>query len=102
LIKSNPDLIRRFVRATMAGLRDSIGNPQQAGEIMHKYHRQVDVDIAAGESKIVAGLTDQPGLPLGTLDARQIKIALDIVGAAYQLKNPVSPEDLYAPGFVGN
>jgi NitT/TauT family transport system substrate-binding protein len=102
LIKSNPDLVRRFVRATMAGLRDSIANPQQAGEIMHKHHRQVDVDIAVGETKIVAGLTEQPGLPLGTLDAQQMKNALDIVGSAYQLKNPVTPEDLYAPGFVPN
>ena len=102
LIKSNPDLVRRFVRATMAGLRDAIANPQQAGEIMHKHHRQVDVDIAVGETKIVAGLTEQPGLPLGTLDAQQMKNALDIVGSAYQLKNPVAPEDLYAPGFVPN
>src|SRR5215210_739482 len=102
LIKSNPDLVRRFVRATMDGLRDSIANPQQAGEIMNKHHRQVDVDIAVGETKIVAGLTDQPGLPLGTLTAGQIKNELDIVGAAYQLKNPVTPEDLFAPGFVSN
>jgi NitT/TauT family transport system substrate-binding protein len=62
----------------------------------------VDVDIAVGETKIVAGLTEQPGLPLGTLDAQQMKNALDIVGSAYQLKNPVAPEDLYAPGFVPN
>jgi NitT/TauT family transport system substrate-binding protein len=102
MITSNPDMIRRFVRATMQGLRDSIANPQQAGEIMNKHHRQVDVDIAVGETKIVAGLTDQAGLPLGALDPRQMKNALDIVSSAYQLKNPVTPEDLYAPGFVSN
>ncbi len=77
-IQSNPDLVRRFVTATLQGLRDAIVNPVEAGEIMHKYHREVDADIAAGETKIVGALTSQPGLPLGTIDpSSRAKIAAD-------------------------
>src|SRR6266849_1735930 len=99
IIKSNPDLVRRFVNATMQGLKDAIADPQAAGTIMNKHHREVDADIAAGETKIVGTLTGQP---LGVLDAPRVKKTLDIVAGAYALKYPVTPDDLYAPGFVAN
>jgi NitT/TauT family transport system substrate-binding protein len=100
LIKSNPDLIKRFVAATLQGLRDAIANPQEAGEIMHKHHRQVDAAIATGETRIVGTLTKQDGVPLGGLDPARVKKSIDIVAGAFTLKNPVAPDDVYAPGFV--
>jgi NitT/TauT family transport system substrate-binding protein len=99
LIKSNPDLVRRFVAATVQGLKDAIADPQAAGAIMNKHHREVDADIAAAETRIVGTLTGQP---LGVLDAARVKKTLDIVAGAYTLKYPVTPDDLYAPGFVSN
>ncbi len=99
ILKSNPDLVQRFVTATMQGLKDAIADPQAAGAIMNKHHREVDADIAAGETRIVGTLTGQP---LGLLDAARVKKTLDIVAGAYALKHPVTPDDLYAPGFVAN
>jgi NitT/TauT family transport system substrate-binding protein len=99
LIKSNPDLVRRFVAATVQGLKDAIADPQAAGAIMNKHHREVDADIATAETRIVGTLTGQP---LGVLDAARVKKTLDIVAGAYTLKYPVTPDDLYAPGFVSN
>jgi NitT/TauT family transport system substrate-binding protein len=99
LIKSNPDLVRRFVGATMQGLKDAIADPVAAGAIMNKQHREVDADIATGETKIVGTLTGQP---LGALDPARVKKTLDIVSGAYSLKHPVTPDDLYTPGFVSN
>jgi NitT/TauT family transport system substrate-binding protein len=100
VIKSNPDLVRRFVAATLQGLKDAIANPKEAGEIMHKHQRAVDADIATGETKIVGTLTGQPGLPLGTLDPGRVQNAIEIVSGAFTLKNPVKPDEVYAPGFV--
>src|SRR5438876_8429973 len=99
LIKSNPDLIRRFVTATMLGLKDAIANPQEAGTIMSKHHREVDADVAAGETRIVGTLTGQP---LGALAAGHVKRAIEIVGGAFTLKYTVAPDDIYAPGFAVN
>ena len=42
------------------------------------------------------------GTPLGVMDAGRVKRAIDIVGSAYSLKYPVTPDDIYAPGFVTN
>jgi NitT/TauT family transport system substrate-binding protein len=83
----------------MQGLKDAIADPQQAGAIMNKHHREVDADVAAAETKIVGTLTGQP---LGVLDAARVKKAVEIVGRAYTLKSAVAPEDIYAPGFVAN
>ncbi len=66
---------------------------------MNKHHREVDPDVAAGETKIVGTLTGQP---LGVLDAGHVKRAIDIVSGAFTLKYPVAPEDIYASGFVAN
>jgi NitT/TauT family transport system substrate-binding protein len=98
-ISTNPDLIRRFVSATLQGLKDAIADPQQAGVILNKYQRQIDVDIAAGETKIVGTLVGQP---LGVLDPGRVKKTVEIVGHAFSLKSPVAPADIYAPGFVAN
>jgi NitT/TauT family transport system substrate-binding protein len=101
LLRSNPDLVKRFVTATLQGLADAIANPEQAGAIMHKHHRQVDADIATGETRIVGTLTRQDGVPLGTLAPERVKQSIDLVAGAFTLKNPVTPADIYAPGFVG-
>ena len=83
LIKSNPDLIRRFVSATLLGLKDAIADPQGAGAIMNKHHREVDADVATGETRLVGTLTGQP---LGRLDAARLQRAIDIIGGAFALK----------------
>ena len=97
LIKSKPDLVRRFVSATMQGLKDAVANPQEAGTIMNKHHREVDADIATAETRIVGTLVGQP---LGVLDPARVKKTLEIVSGAYTLKFPVTADDIYAPGFV--
>jgi NitT/TauT family transport system substrate-binding protein len=100
LIKSNPDLIRRFVKATLAGLRDALADPQEAGVMMSKRHREIDAEIAASETAKVKGLAMQDGVPLGTIDPARVQKTIDVVAGAYELKNPVVPEDVYAPGLV--
>jgi NitT/TauT family transport system substrate-binding protein len=97
LIKSKPDLVRRFVTATMQGLKDALAKPQEAGTIMNKHHREVDADIATAETRIVGTLVGQPP---GVLDPARVKKTLEIVSGAYTLKYPVSAEELYASGFV--
>jgi len=97
LIQSNPGLVRRFVTATVQGLKDAIADPSEAGRIMHKYHPEVDAGIATAETKIVGTLTGQP---LGVIDPDRVEKSLEIVSSAYTLKYPVKPEEIFATGFV--
>jgi NitT/TauT family transport system substrate-binding protein len=99
-IKSQPDMIRRFVTATMRGLKDAIANPREAGEIMNKHHRQIDADVATGETEMVAALAVVPNTPLGSVDPAGVQRTIDFISSAYTLKNPITMTEIFAPGFV--
>jgi NitT/TauT family transport system substrate-binding protein len=101
-IASRPDLVKRFVAATMRGLTDALAAPKEAAGILNKHHREVDAGIAAGEVEILQYLTAAPGHRLGVIDARRVGQTINVVAGAFELKSPVKPEDVYAPGFVGN
>lgn len=99
-LQSNPDLVKRFVAATLRGLKDAIANPQQAGEIMHKYHREVDEGVARDETIKVGQLATVPGAPMGSIDEARLQRTIDVVAGAYTLKGAVKPADIYAPNMV--
>ncbi|AFT72191.1 Membrane lipoprotein lipid attachment site [Alloalcanivorax dieselolei B5] len=98
-IRDNPDTIRRFVAATLKGMRDAFANPDEAGVILHDYYRQVDADVAAGETRRVAELAKNPDGP-GAIDPVRMQETVDLVSAAYEMKYPVKATDLYVDGFA--
>jgi NitT/TauT family transport system substrate-binding protein len=100
LIESNPELVRRFVRATLKGLSEAVAHPEQAADAMHKAHREVDLDIAAAEIKKVGELTKVEGKVVGSVDPARLQKTIDFVAGAYQMKNPVTLDGIFAPGFV--
>jgi NitT/TauT family transport system substrate-binding protein len=102
MIETNPSLVRHFVKATLDGLKSAMADPKEAGEIMHKYHREIDVDIAIGEMRKVKELSAQPNAALGTMDSGRVQKTIDIVAATFALNKSISPTDVYAPGFLPN
>jgi hypothetical protein len=50
----------------------------------------------------VKKLALQPNGVLGTIEPGRVQKTIDIVGATYALKKPISPPDVYAPGFLPN
>jgi NitT/TauT family transport system substrate-binding protein len=100
MIETNPGLVRRFVAATLEGLKSAMANPKEAGEIMHKYHREIDVGIAIGETRKVTELATQPNAALGAIDPGRVQKTIDTVAETFALKKRVSPTDVYASGFL--
>jgi NitT/TauT family transport system substrate-binding protein len=99
-IASKPDLVHRFVAATVRGMKDAFADPAAAGAIMQKIVPQVDATVAKNETEAVAELAQLPGKPLGEIDPARIEATLDVVKGAYKLATPVAAADVYAPGFV--
>jgi NitT/TauT family transport system substrate-binding protein len=99
-IATKPDLVRRFVGATLRGMADAFADPEEAGRIMHKYHPTVDAAVAKGETEAVAELTQAKGQPLGLIDPVRVQQTIDAVTSVFKLKAPVTVNDVYAPGFV--
>ena len=99
-ITSKADLVRRFVAATVRGMRDAFADPAAAGAIMQRIVPQVDATVAKKETEAVAELAQIPGKPLGEIDPARIEATLDVVKGAFKLATPVAAADVYAPGFV--
>jgi NitT/TauT family transport system substrate-binding protein len=99
-IASKPDLVHRFVKATVRGMKDAFADPADAGAIMHKLVPQVDATIAKKETEAAAELAQIPGQPLGEIDPAGIEATVDMVKDAFRLATPVAAADVYAPGFV--
>jgi NitT/TauT family transport system substrate-binding protein len=99
-IASKPDLVHRFVEATVRGMKDAFADPAAAGAIMRKIVSEVDPAIVKSETEAVAELAQLPGMPLGEIDPAHIEATVDMVEGAFKLATPVAAADVYAPGFV--
>jgi NitT/TauT family transport system substrate-binding protein len=99
-LKENPDLVRRFVRATLKGLRDAMDNPAEAARIMQQSHRELDVEIAQGELVKVRELATLPGSQLGRIEEKRARGTIDVVKSAFSLKSPMEVADVFDLRFV--
>lgn len=97
---TKPELVKRFVEATIRGMKEAFANPDEAATIIRKYHPQIDAGVAKGETEAVAELAQVKGQPLGMVDPARIDETIAVVKSVFQLKAPVSPDDVYVPGFV--
>ncbi len=100
LIAEQPDMLHRFVAATLHGLSDAIADPDAAGAALAQAQRQVDPKIAAAETRIVGELATVPGVTLGTIEPARMVETVAVVAAAYTMKHAVQPADLWAAGYV--
>ena len=103
-IKDKPDLVRRFVRATLKGLDAAFKDPTDAAKILKRRYPELDEETVRGEIEIVRDLAwteEARANGLGFMSAEKIKLTRDIITDAYGLKVAVPVEDLYSNAFVG-
>lgn len=102
-LEKTPELVKKFVRASIKGLRDALDDPAETAKIMAKHHRQVEPDITEGEIKMVGRiaaneLTEQHGL--GYIDEAKMQKTIDLVGTVFKLKRPIEASEVYVPGMI--
>lgn len=100
LIAREPDMLRRFVAATLRGMADAFADPAMAGETIVRYQKQIRPDIAAAETAQVRDLAAQPGRKPGVIDPARMAATVKVIADAYTLNRPVTPEEMWAAGFV--
>jgi NitT/TauT family transport system substrate-binding protein len=103
-IAKNPDLVHRFVRATLKGLQYSFDHPDEAVDILQRYHPEVDNKaVAVQEIGLVQllAMSDEAKLNgLGYMDALKIKDTLNLISGAFGIATTVKPDDLYTDTFL--
>ncbi len=103
-LRDNPDVVRRFVAATVRGMEAAFADPAEAGRIVNKYHPQIEPALGQAETEIVRELAVTPltrARGLGYIDPKKMEQTRDVVVEAFTLPRRIPVEDLYAPGFAG-
>ncbi len=103
-LQEQPDVVRRFVAATVRGMEAAFADPAEAGRIMHKTHPQIEPALGQAETEIVRDLAVTPltrAHGLGYIDPKKMEQTRDVVVEAFSLLRRVPLEELYAPGFAG-
>jgi NitT/TauT family transport system substrate-binding protein len=100
LIAKAPDMLRRFVAATLHGMEDAFADPAMAGETIARYQKQIKPEIGAAETVQVRDLAAQPGRKLGAIDPARMAATVRVIADAYTLNRSATPEEMWSTGFV--
>jgi NitT/TauT family transport system substrate-binding protein len=102
-LRKNPDVARRFVKASLEGMKAAFADPVAAGQVMKKAFPVLDAASAAQEVEIVRSLAE-PADPksgqLGFISADKVALTRDIVAKSYELKSEVAVSDTYTNDFL--
>jgi NitT/TauT family transport system substrate-binding protein len=96
-IQSNPDLVRRFMRATQKGMHDAFANPDEAARLMGKEMPMLDKGIIASETRAVAGLASTPETEkdgLGALNAGKVAQTIELMGKNFKLNRTPGADEV--------
>lgn len=102
-LREKPELVQRFVTATLKGMAYAFDNLDEAIAAIRKNNPEVDATAAKDELVTLKEMDTNAELRrngLGTLDIPRLEKTRDIVTEALSLKRKVSVEDMYAPGFL--
>ncbi len=106
IIKDNPDLIRKFVGATLQALRQVIADPKQAAKDFvaavprHKGKEKAMEEIFTSYGELVYK-TDNPS-KLGAFDEKRLAAVQKFYVDNKIVRNAVPIKDTYTNKFVGN
>src|SRR5207245_1622301 len=80
-LKTNPDVVRGFIKAALDGWRDMLANPQEAADIAIKHVKGLDRDVVLAEIAIVKDLVvtaDTTAKGLGAIDPATMQASIDL------------------------
>jgi NitT/TauT family transport system substrate-binding protein len=87
LIKSSPDLVRRFASALLRGVRYAVDNPEHAGKLMHAAVPTADADITADTMTLM-----KPYINGGGMTAERVMRGIAILESAGLANAGLTPD----------
>jgi NitT/TauT family transport system substrate-binding protein len=103
-VKNNPELVKKFMRATYRGLKYGVEHPQEALDMLYAAHPEIrSKPIASAQYReALKDFLTPEGLKhgLGWMDPGKWKRTRDIIFEAYKIKSDLKAEDIYTPDFL--
>jgi len=102
-IAQSPDEVKAFASATVKAVKYSIDHPEETAEIMVRYNPTLDYNttLAQWSQSIKALTTDyvkQHGYGIATPE--RVQRTIDLVKEAFKLDLSLTPQDVFATGFI--
>jgi NitT/TauT family transport system substrate-binding protein len=101
-IKKKPDLVRRFLKATIEGWAYSVDHPEEAVQLFLNFNPEQSKAIALAQWKVAAKLSEAPEAKkngIGWIVPDKMKATRDIMFKAMGLKGDVKVDDLFTNQF---
>lgn len=99
--QEDPDQVKRFNAAVLEGLKYSIENPDEAGEIFAKFEKTQPAAVAAGEVKLFAPYVRAgDSEPIGVLDPARVARSIAIMQGIGLVPAGVTPEQVISTDFL--
>jgi NitT/TauT family transport system substrate-binding protein len=100
MIKEKPDVVRRFVAATLKGWESAIATPEEAAKITIKFGDKLTYDHELAMMNASVPLLKPDNKPIGFMDLAGWNSAQNLlVGAGFQ-KKPVDVAKAFTTGFM--
>lgn len=103
-IKSQPDVVRAFVKASLKGWHDALSNMDEAAALEQKYVPTLNKEVVVGELKLLRGMAVTPitqAKGLGYIDPQSMQKSVDFIVANIGVTGKVPPvSDLYTNDFL--
>lgn len=100
MIEEKPDMVERFVRATLKGQRYAVEHPDEAAVLATEWDDTLDRQwLKAGMAAYVP-LIDTGDAPIGWMDAEVWQSTQDVLQGQGFISSPVDPNTLYTDDFV--
>lgn len=104
LLKSNPDMVRGFVRAALRGWQYALNNPEEAATIQIKYLKALNPEIIVDELKILKRIAITPDVQqggYGAINMAKMKRTVDFINNNVDVAgSKLTAEGIYVPGFL--
>lgn len=100
---NRPDLVKRFVEATLRGYAWALEHPDEVTKIILRSNPELDADAVKGELLALAEIQSSPDIAkhgLGHINKDKLASTRDTVTSALKLKRVVPVEEIYATGFL--
>lgn len=102
-IKQNPDLIRRFMRASMKGWNEAVQSPAEAAAIGKKYFPLGDPKVVQAQFEALIPSLHSPnsvGHPIGWMAEADWRGTIDTLKSFMGLTSNASVSDYYTNDFI--
>jgi len=102
-LASNPDLVRRFVKATIRSFEAAIKDPDASIKAGQKVKPDLDTALSLAQFKVGIGLIKSPAskdLPPGQFAAKDWADTVELMKTYQDLQTDLKPEEFYTNEFV--